>query len=154
VDVRSYKTSNGPHSASTYALMAVDQLIQVDGNSSTDDAVAGLRLKADLLDLFTKVFDKCIKAERVELKNDSKQANKHMNPMPFMDEAYTGLVEAAKKSDSEKIKSHFSRDDVLKVHAQTLANHFGTCIHIERSWWADQNQDDDEAKIFKARFYG
>jgi hypothetical protein len=131
--------------------MAVNQIVQVEPNSLTEDAIAGLRLKNGLLDIFTDVFEKCIRAERVEISNKSQHINGPMNPMSFMDEAYTEMVELAKKSKSETIKAHFANEGVLKVHAQTLANHFGTCIYVERSWWADQNPEDEEAKIFKAR---
>lgn len=154
MDVKSYKTSNGPHSAATYAMMAVDQIIKVDPNSTSDDAVAGARLRADLLDVFIRAFETCIKAERIEMKNNSKQVNKHMNPMPFMDRAYTDMLEAAGKSASETIRNHFADETVLPVFAQTLANTFGTCIHVERSWWADHNDDDPEAEIFKGRHHG
>lgn len=134
--------------------MAVDQIIKVDPDSTSDDAVAGARLRADLLDVFIKAFEKCIKAERVEMDNDSCQLNKPMNPMPFMDRAYLDMIDAAKKSPSATIRRHFSDPKVLQVFAQTLTNTFGTCIHVERAWWSDHHCDDEEAKIFKCRHHG
>lgn len=160
MDVRSYATSSGPHPAGTYALMAVDQIIQVEPTAAPELMAAGLMLKARLLTAFTPIFQDCVDAERAAIAETSARLNAAMNPMPFMDRAYVKLVEAV---EAGPFRDHFARTltrsdgsevSVLAVHAQTLANHFGTCIHIERAWWADHHPDDSQSAIFKARVHG
>lgn len=151
-----YATDGGPHDATTYAMMATDQIVQIEPNAQGPRRLAGRRLQDALVEAFTPIFEEAAEGEENKLRRDPKRmaAAPHESVQEIeaiRDKLYDAFQEVVDKSE---FKDFFAQESVRNVHRQTLMNHVATAIHERRSWHADENPQRPEAQKFRAVYHG
>lgn len=147
-------TNGGPHPPEKWSEQTAEQLVDVIQVEPTyPNYEAALQQKNVLKDKFmaaltphhTKVQGK----ERGHLSTKgSEHLASDLDPNEYLDEAVAAVNAAVKGSMFEE---HFAKPLVQIFIKSTLAGHFASAMHIERSWHADRNPDDQHARAYRAQ---
>jgi hypothetical protein len=141
-------TDNGKHPPEKWAMFTVEGLLEIDANSP--NATAGLRLKADMVDVLSRSFDAVMVTERAALAGDSnaRYAASLTPEIDSVDEAVDALIKCADGTPFETFYREPGKRDAVKG---VVAHHFALAIDIERSTHADQNPSDGAKDYQEAR---
>lgn len=151
-----YATDNGPHDALTYAMMATDQIVQIEPNAKGPRRLAGDKLRMQLIEAFAPIFDEAIGEEVNKLKRNPKRMMAQHHEVVDEASAFRDMLFKAflKIAEASEFKEHFAQEHVQMVQKQTLLTHVSTAMHERRSYHADENADHPEAQKFKATYHG
>jgi hypothetical protein len=156
MQVRSYVTPDGSHDPETYAMMAVDQIVQIEPSATGPRMLAARRFETAILDDLAAVFRDVVDKERGKLaKNPERTAQDPTQTGKDFEVFLKRLHEIVLGRAGEfGFGDHFETDGRKDVLRDTLARHLRTAQHVERAWAAHLNPDAEESRVFKATFHG
>ena len=152
-------TNGGPHPADKWADLTTKtilDLIQIADDADTPEAAVARQAKRELSPVLFKIFMEgcqCVQnEERSALsKEGCKRLHKKLAPHSHADEAMEKVHDAL---EFTPFGEHFRKPEVEAVIKQIIGQHYANAQHVERSWHADRNPDNADAKAFRARHNG
>lgn len=149
-------TNGGPHPADRWADLTTSTilgLIQIADDADTPEAAAARQAKRELSPKLFKIFMEgcdCVqKEERAALgKEGCKRLVKGLAPHDHVAEVMEKFHDAL---EFTPFGEHFKKPEAEAVIKQIIGQHFANAMHIERSWHADKNPDNPDARAFRAR---
>jgi hypothetical protein len=158
-------TNGGPHSADKWAVTTAGQILQSVFSVDAADTVGARKFEMACLDILLPHHEKVQTGERGKLAKDGmKRLATPIDPREYCDVAVQEIAAAAQKIGKIKVPDpdmsgetkevdlgeHFANPEVQQKLAGLIGAHFATAMDIERSWHADKNADDQEAKAYSA----
>lgn len=137
-------TNGGPHPADYWARTTADHIFEVaqDVRQKADNGDAysvGIMDVRNRLETILEGLHSAVQGnERANLDHDGDgRLGSPLDPAEFLDDGVAGILGVFKGTSWEK---HFAeREGYLR---DLLAKHFKQVMDIERSWFADRNQDE------------
>jgi len=156
-------TNGGPHPADKWAVTTAGQIIQSVFSSGAADTVGARKFEMALLDLLQPHHENVQTSERGKIERGGmKRLAEPIDPREHCDAVVAEVAAAAKKVGKIKIPDpdtggekevdlgeHFAKKEVQAVLAGMIGSHFATAMDIERSYHADKNASNPEAKAYR-----
>ena len=148
-------TNGGTHPPEKWAEQSADQIIDAIQLEPTyvayEAALQGKNLLRDKVrDALVGLHGQVQSKERGYLQASSGHLAEPLDPSDHIDEALAAVNAAIAGS---MFASHYAKPDTQLYIKNVLASHFSSSMHIERSWHADKNPDDANAKAFRAQHH-
>lgn len=141
-------TDGGAHPPDTWAMATADHLVHIDPKAPAARQMAAKKLEMAIAEALIPHHTTVQGAERSAL---SSVGNAHLltdiDPSQHLDAAVAAVVSASVGTPWE---AHFADRGVQDVIRGTLANHFASSQHIERSWHCDRNPGSPAAQAWMA----
>jgi len=140
-------TNGGPHPAIKLAEMNADQLIQIELSAAPDLRASGLELRAMFIAILEGFHEQLQLSERSALEEDtSRLLIPTVADQTLIEDTLTQLCAAAQAT---QFGEHYRKESVREAIRKVLAQYFRISMDIERSWCADRNPNDTNAKTYK-----
>ena len=147
-------TDGGPHPPDKWADFTTWQIMTaIDIAPSADPSFAKAKrdFEYKLFGLLTDLHDGVQASERGKLKQDAAHIGSVLSPQQAASDAANKVVESARGTP---FADHFQKNEVRGFIYQTLCQHFGDAMHIERSWHADRNPGCSHVQSYRAKQRG
>ena len=150
-------TNGGTHPPEKWAEQTAEQLVDVIQIEPTyPNYEVALQdknvLKGKLMEAMVKHHGNVQDRERDQLKASSERLTHDLAPHQSHLEETLADVNAV--FQASQFSAHFAKPEVQQFVRSTIASHFASAMHIERSHHADRNPDDQHAKAFRAQHHG
>lgn len=148
-------TNGGSHAPEKWAAESAAQItdvIVIEPTSIAFDAMttAKASFEADVETALVGIHDTVQSHEVSALDKHGTDRLVH-DLAPEDDHINAAVAAVTAVADKTMFAAHFRKPEVQAFIRSTLGSHFATVKHIERSWVADKNPDDEKSKIFRAR---
>lgn len=142
-------TNGGPHSAESWADATVSHIIEIADSASGEYRGAAIKLQAAIFDVLLRHHSVIQSGEQQKLEQHGADRLSHdLDPEHHVsvDDVIAEIIKAA---SGTRWENAFATDQMRSQLQVLLSNHFRTSMHIERSWYADKNQDHVKAQAFR-----
>lgn len=140
-------THGGPHPAEKWADRTANDIVQIADDVADDIKAAAYALRAELIAVLMGEHARVQEEERRCLADDHEHLVTKLDPAEHAARAVEKVLD---KGMASSWGEHFKRPEVRHHVHQTLHQHFGSSMDIERSWHADRNPHTEAAKAYRA----